>query len=105
MAGVPKNPLQNCSVYRYYDAAGHLLYVGCSVSPARRYSIHKAIAPWFKQMQRMTVEMFDTVPAARIAEANAIRDEKPLHNVYVPDRKAIDKMKPPLHDYIMGSMW
>jgi predicted GIY-YIG superfamily endonuclease len=67
------------AVYRFYDAADALLYVGVAVDPDRRREQHKNKA-WFPQAQRMDVAWYGSRDEAMAAEALAIREENPLHN-------------------------
>ena len=66
-------------LYRHFDAAGQLLYVGMSVNFSTRLGGHKS-APWFSQIASVTVEHFKTRPEALAAERAAIQAEKPTHN-------------------------
>lgn len=67
-------------LYRHYNNAGQLLYVGVSLSTIARLIEHKTTAPWFKQITRVTIERFPTRIAAERAEIIAIRDEQPQWN-------------------------
>lgn len=68
------------SLYRFYDAAGTLLYVGISNNPARRWKQHADTKPWWSDVDRKTVEWLASRAEAEAAEAEAIKAEKPLHN-------------------------
>ena len=48
------------SLYRYYDDAGRLLYVGIANNPLDRQSQHRSASPWFKQAARQRLEHFDS---------------------------------------------
>lgn len=69
------------AVYRHFDAAGLLLYVGCTANPLARTSNHASQARWFRQVVRIEIEHFDSDNEAMAAEAEAIRSERPLFNV------------------------
>lgn len=69
------------AVYRIYDATGALLYVGVAKTFGRRWEQHSSSQPWWPHVHRQTVEWFPTRVEAEFAEATAIRDERPLHNV------------------------
>lgn len=71
-------------VYRHYDANGVLLYVGISLSAFTRLKGHRRDSAWFKQISHITVEHCETRVKAELAEAWAIRHEKPLYNKNVP---------------------
>jgi hypothetical protein len=71
-------------VYRVFDAAANLLYVGSTTSGGHaRISAHRhAGAAWIPLMDptRTTFERFDHELAARAAESRAIREEHPRFN-------------------------
>lgn len=74
------NPnLQHC-LYRMYDNAGQLLYIGITGSLSQRFTSHHE-KPWWPSVADVTVEMHPNRAAVLDAEKAAIRDEKPLHNV------------------------
>ncbi|MFL9917390.1 DUF5710 domain-containing protein [Paraburkholderia fungorum] len=68
-------------LYRHYDAAGRLLYVGISLNAYVRLAQHMVGADWASLAVRMDVETFDTWEAAHSVEREAIRLENPLYNV------------------------
>lgn len=68
-------------LYRFFDSAGQLLYVGISLSAAARASQHRAEKPWWGDVARMDVEHYDNRTDAARAELTAIKTERPLHNV------------------------
>lgn len=68
------------SVYRMYDSAGTLLYVGCTGHLPVRLDQHRQDKPWWAGVSTVEVEHFPNFAAARAAEAQAIRDERPVHN-------------------------
>ena len=70
---------QQTALYRHFDAAGRLLYVGISLSAVARASQHRD-QPWFMEMATMTTEWLSSREEAHAAERAAIRDEKPVHN-------------------------
>lgn len=67
------------ALYRHFDSAGALLYVGISLNALLRLSQHKT-APWFREIARVEIEWHDTREAAISAESAAIRDEGPRWN-------------------------
>jgi len=73
-------------LYRHYDANGTLLYVGISKNAVYRFQAHKKSSAWARGSVRMTIEMFPDRLSASIAELEAIKCEKPLHNVGHLDR-------------------
>lgn len=71
---------RTCALYRFFDADDALLYVGITVNLPIRLRAH-AHKGWHAETRRITVDWFDTEDAAREAERQAIRSERPLHNV------------------------
>lgn len=74
-------------LYRHYDKDDNLLYVGISLSTSRRLSEHKRGSKWFKDIETIKIERFDSRDTAEQAEIEAIKKEKPLHNVVYNDNK------------------
>ena len=73
-------------LYRYYDAAGRLLYVGISFNAIARAIQHRAHKDWWVDVVRMEVEHLPTRADALEAEREAVRLERPLHNVALNQR-------------------
>jgi hypothetical protein len=69
------------AVYRLYDANDALLYVGMSLSVGSRLSIHRSKAPWRGDVDREEITWYRSAADARSAEARAIAEEHPVHNV------------------------
>lgn len=69
------------ALYRHFNAAGDLLYVGISLNAVARLCQHRQAAPWFPDIARVEIEWLPTREAALDAEKAAIRSERPLHNV------------------------
>lgn len=67
-------------LYRFYDADGRLLYVGCTVDLARRTSEHRQMSWWFQMVTKTRLQVFVAEEAARAAEAVAIQEEQPAFN-------------------------
>ncbi len=68
------------ALYRHFDAAGRLLYVGISLCPFTRTRQHGMLSDWFDDVVRVEIERFDTRSQAEQAEYAAIRNERPIHN-------------------------
>lgn len=77
------------SLYRHFNGAGELLYVGVSLSAIQRLGQHAEHADWFKSISRVTIEHCDTREAALAAERAAVIRERPLHNIH--HKKAADE--------------
>lgn len=69
------------ALYRAYDDAGRLLYVGIARNWGRRWAQHSSRAPWYGEVTRLEVEMHPDRLTAAAAELAAIADEHPIHNV------------------------
>lgn len=80
--------VRNHYVYRYFNAEGRLLYVGCTMRPELRWKEHRAFRPGMALMVAK-VRMqgpynFDT---AREIERVAIATEGPLYGM-TPEKRA-----------------
>lgn len=69
------------ALYRHFDCAGKLLYVGISADVAARFRQHKTNSNWFLDVSLVTIEWFDDRHSAKLAEGKAIRSELPKCNV------------------------
>lgn len=77
------------SLYRLFDDKHHLLYVGISASAIARLSQHISEKPWASEIAHVSVEHYETRAEAAEAEREAIRLERPRHNV-VHNRREIE---------------
>lgn len=68
------------AVYRFYDEAGTLLYVGSAYDPDERWKEHRK-KPWARDVARRDDLWYANRDAAYAAETAAIRDELPKHNI------------------------
>lgn len=68
-------------VYRAYDKAGQLLYIGSTKNWERRQGQHRSKTWWWPAVKRVDVETHPTVAEAREAEALAIAAEHPRMNI------------------------
>lgn len=81
------------TVYRFFDRAGHLLYVGSTINwPARRRA-HQKKAPWWSEVAEEHAQRCADMVSACAAEALAIQTEHPrcnrlLRRRPVPARRA-----------------
>lgn len=69
------------ALYRFYDRADVLLYVGISVNLPTRINKHRATKQWWAEIDHITIEHFPTRPEVLAAETQAIKDEQPLYNI------------------------
>jgi predicted GIY-YIG superfamily endonuclease len=76
---MPETP-ERTALYRLYDAADALLYIGITKNPKERFYGH-AYKSWWKQVARKDVTWLnaDWRSALKI-EAKAIREERPAFN-------------------------
>lgn len=70
-----------CALYRHFDAEGTLLYVGISLRPLTRTKEHVTLSGWADQIVNVRIEYFPTRKEAQEAEARAVLDENPVHNI------------------------
>lgn len=75
-------------LYRHFDAAGQLLYVGVSINALTRLAAHRQSAHWFWRIAKVEVTNWKTREASLAAERRAIRDEGPLFNIVHALRRA-----------------
>ena len=69
------------ALYRFYDEAGVLLYVGITADPGTRFKQHRGDKEWWTQVVNIRIEKLPTRAAVLAAERKAIREERPLWNV------------------------
>lgn len=69
------------ALYRFYDHAGELLYIGISRRPATRWAEHSTDKPWWSEVQRIAIQAFPDRKSALRAERAAIKSEKPRYNL------------------------
>lgn len=69
------------ALYRFYDSDGVLLYVGISKSWTDRLVQHRRDKVWFGHVARVDVAYYKDRDAVLDAEQEAIRRERPVHNI------------------------
>lgn len=67
-------------VYRLYDAAGALLYIGSTKNPITRLREHRWANRFWPQVAELRLQPYETHAQAYEAEQAAIRAEHPIHN-------------------------
>lgn len=72
---------ERTALYRLFNAAGTLLYIGISVNPDVRWRVHAREKSWWAEVSERTVEWFETRKAAEAAEVAAVAAELPGYNV------------------------
>ncbi|MFF0166774.1 GntR family transcriptional regulator [Streptomyces prasinus] len=75
-------PLGKSALYRLYDSAGILLYVGISHYPDVRLKEHAGDKLWWHHVARHEISWLDSREEALAAEAKAMLEERPLYNGY-----------------------
>ena len=69
-------------LYRMYDAAGALLYIGITLNIANRLSAHQGEKPWWSDVANIKLEHFADRMAVLTAERTAIMEEAPAYNIH-----------------------
>jgi predicted GIY-YIG superfamily endonuclease len=84
-------------LYRYYDSAGVLLYVGISKNALQRLTEHEAGKSWQENIANVRIETFPDRDAAHTAERRAIAAENPTQNLirYAANTAAQAKARAP----------
>lgn len=100
LPGRPRNrPLGRTSVYRLFNSAGEILYIGCSCKPESRWKAHRTLKTWWPEVASNTVDWYDALQEAEAAERSAILAERPKYNiVYTPLHARICNAKVELTD-------
>jgi predicted GIY-YIG superfamily endonuclease len=80
---------QHHILYRMFGRGRRLLYVGITMNVEGRFHAHRRDKPWWRQVQRMTLEHFDTRAEAEAAERSAIKTEQPKYNIVHRTRLAL----------------
>jgi predicted GIY-YIG superfamily endonuclease len=91
------------TLYRHYDKSNNLLYVGISLSHLQRLGQHSTNSHWFTKISNVTVKHFDTRQEAIEAERNAIRSEKPLHNIMHINYQEEENLSIPVAKRVLGA--
>ena len=72
--------LRGVALYRAYDDAGRLLYIGVSKHWPKRWAQHADFSPWVYEVTRLEVEYFASRQQACERERQAIQAESPRWN-------------------------
>lgn len=85
--------VRNHYMYRYFDADGRLLYVGCSMRPRVRWEEHKSWRPQMtSQVARVRLVGPLNYDTARAIEKAAIETESPVFGM-TPEKYAVRRCK------------
>lgn len=79
-------------VYKAFNAAGELLYVGISINVFNRLREHEKYAGWVRDASTLRVVRYADRRQAMAEEARTIRDEAPLWNVTRERYRAAEEM-------------
>lgn len=69
------------AVYRMFGQGDRLLYVGASHAPLVRIAQHADDRPWWRQVDRISLDWFPCRESALAVEKSAIERENPAYNV------------------------
>ncbi|MEV4672809.1 GIY-YIG nuclease family protein [Actinomadura sp. NPDC049382] len=67
-------------LYRLFDVAGDLLYVGVTRNPAQRWKYHARERRWWHEVAKHELTPFAERAQAEAAEKQAIKAEAPRYN-------------------------
>lgn len=70
------------AVYRLFDAADRLLYVGIGRNPMTRWAAHAEQHAWWSDVAHFTVVWHPTRKEAAGEERRALHGESPVHNTH-----------------------
>jgi predicted GIY-YIG superfamily endonuclease len=69
------------SLYRLYGTHTRPLYIGITSDLKVRFATHAALKTWWPEVTRKTVELYAERDVAAAAELEAIKTERPVHNI------------------------
>ena len=69
------------TVYRFFNQAGDLLYIGSTGASYERFRGHERTQPWWTEVASVTIEHHATREDASIAEMKAILTEHPRYDI------------------------
>jgi hypothetical protein len=75
-------------VYRCFNAAPALIYIGSAEKWLARLSGHRTRTPWWPEVADVKITRYPTIFEARAAERLAIEAENPVHNKLPRRRRA-----------------
>lgn len=68
-------------LYKVFNRADNLLYVGITHNPVERMKSHKSHSIWWEDKEQMTWQSFETRHEAEIAERLSIKNDNPVFNI------------------------
>jgi excinuclease UvrABC nuclease subunit len=76
------------AVYRIYNAANELIYIGMSYEPATRVNVQRREQKWGHEIARYEADWFPDRVASRDAEERLIKELQPRYNVtHTPEHR------------------
>lgn len=72
---------RGATLYRHFDDAGRLLYVGISLAAVARLVDHTSVSRWADKIATVTLVHYQTRAEAHAAERAAIIAERPVYNL------------------------
>ena len=72
------------ALYRLFNDADVLLYVGVANRPPERLGTHLSLKRWWSHVDRIEVEWHPTRRDALLAERQSVIAESPLYNILIP---------------------
>lgn len=80
--GVGDKATSETAVYRLYDEANRLLYVGIGRNPMNRWAAHADQHAWWPNVKSFETKWFPSREEAAAEERRALREDSPLHNIH-----------------------
>lgn len=84
--------IERCYLYRFFDSAGELLYVGITRDLGARLAAHRRVSEWWDLAARGATETYPSRAEAELAEAVAIHAERPLYNTNRPTEQKVARL-------------
>jgi predicted GIY-YIG superfamily endonuclease len=86
---------ERTALYRFFDCANDLLYVGITKSFGQRWLNHSQKKPWWSEVRSHTAEWLDSRHEAEAAEKQAVISERPKYNIiHKPRPKRVPVPRP-----------
>lgn len=82
------------TLYRIYNAAGELLYVGATTNPGLRMQEHSHHQSWWDEATDIKLERFNCRADLAAAETEAIKSESPRYNAVHAKRAPFRRRRP-----------
>lgn len=75
-------------LYRFFNSADELLYVGITNNPPLRFGCHQIQKSWWSDVATIKMQHYGDRGELIAAECQAIRNERPRYNIIQADRRA-----------------